>query len=206
MLLEMVCDGDDPAAITTEQRASLVAQVAAAITTIGIDVSAVTLSVVAASLLFTFEVALEPADCSACVSTALASAFNTPEAATALLATPGITVITAPATREVVRRIQVSQPPSPPLPGTEDGEALSEDDKGSGVPVVVLVGIGAAALAALLVGVLVWRWRRRCLEDIPPPPPLEAKSVSLVAIDMPSCSSGASSAPVAPMHKPDTFI
>ena len=169
----MVAAGDDPTALTPVMRTQLAASVAAAA---DVPASAVTLRVVAASLLLIFDVAVDTAAASKGLAASLAARMATPEAATRLVSVAGVTVIATPATRALVETVLApspSPPPppevaaTPPPPPTGDDEDDIADDEslvstGGGSDAGAIAGSVLGGLAAvMLLGAAAFVYQRR---------------------------------------------
>ena len=152
--VEVIAAGDSPDAITPAMRASLEAAMAQQA---GVAPSLVTLRVVQASLLLTFEIVAETLAASVSLTTQLAAAMPTPDAAQAIINAAGVgsvTIVSAPTVTSVVNRVLAPAstptpgvPPPPVLPAIDD----AVDDLGSGGAGSATVLIIPAVAAVLLV-------------------------------------------------------
>ena len=183
----MVAAGDDPTALTPVMRTQLAASVAAAA---DVPASAVTLRVVAASLLLIFDVAVDTAAASKGIAASLAARMATPEAATMLVSVAGVTVIATPATRALVETVLAPSPSPPPPPGVaatppppptgDDEDDIADDESlvgtggGSDAGAIaggVLGGLAAVVLLGAAAFVYQVRFRVRVTSPSPSPSP-----------------------------------
>ena len=177
--LTMVASGDNPGSLSAATREQIVRQVASLA---DVPISAVRLTVVAASLLLLFEITSYTAADSTRAANALSSALPTPEQASAVLMSgTGVAIITAPVVEQSTRLVQAPTPPPPSLPplAPVDGDyQMTADGGGLGSTFTAALagGIGAMVVISCLCACYL---KRRWNEPLPPPPPpLEDAGVS----------------------------
>jgi hypothetical protein len=205
----MVAAGDDPSAIPEQTRDQMVQQFA---TLAGVPPSAVRLTVVAASLLLTFEITSYSATEVEQAVTTLSSALTTPESASAVLSGTGVDIITAPAVSNFTRIVEFpftllphppSVAPTSPSPPPRGDLGVFGDEAMSTVPVAeIAIGssVGVVLLLALIgvvVGVWCCRRKRPSLPD-----KLSSTTVEISMVGQESSSSAGAPPPPGPPPGP----
>lgn len=144
---------------------------------LGVDLEDITVTVRAASVIISVEVAAASTAAAATMQSSLATSMASPAAATSFLAAAAITVETAPVVVQTTALVVVSQsPPSPPPPAASapavvdtgsDGQTAetspAEESNDSTLLVIILV-VAIVVILLLLVGVALYMRSKKMSE------------------------------------------